>query len=71
MILIYLTLYEFCMNFFPLFQVMQKMQESGGDQESFAANDPGAEATRDFSVEDLYLLKTLFLQFEQVCCKLA
>lgn len=46
---------------------MKQMQDSGGDQEAFAANDPGAEeTTKDFSLEDLYILKTLFLSFEKV-----
>ena len=45
---------------------MQKLQDSGSEQETIAANDPGAAEAQDFSIQDLYILKTLFLQFEQV-----
>ncbi|KAF2365632.1 DEAD2 [Trinorchestia longiramus] len=47
-------------------QVMQRLQESGGDSEAFAANDPGAETPQDFTIDELYLLKALFLKFEEV-----
>ena len=47
---------------------MQKIQESGTENEVIAANDPngGGDAAMDFSIQDLYILKTLFLQFEKV-----
>ncbi|XP_018021404.1 regulator of telomere elongation helicase 1 homolog [Hyalella azteca] len=47
-------------------QVMQRLQESGGDQEAFAANDPGADVPQDFTMDELYLLKAVFLKFEEV-----
>jgi hypothetical protein len=49
-----------------IFQVMQRLQESGGDQEAFAANDPGADVPQDFTMDELYLLKAVFLKFEEV-----